>query len=102
MRDREAKFTVESFDPAQIIIRDVGPWDKHLSVTNDAEGVIARLDPAPMQRVFYYDSEGHLDELVHRDGKFLKFAPGPSKARDPGLADHEPDIEADQANRLPR
>lgn len=82
---RGARFRITSFEPDRIVIRDVGPWSKHKTITNDAEGVIKRLDPAPGQRVFYYDSEGNLDELVHEDGKFVRFAPGPSmQERFPG------------------
>jgi hypothetical protein len=64
-----------------LIIRDVGPWDKHPSVTNDAEGVIAELHlsghlPAD-RRLLYYDSEGRLDEIVlDAAGSFAGFAPG--------------------------
>ncbi len=76
MKDRSAKFRVEAFDPTRIVLRDLGPWDEHLSVTNDAEGVIEKLSPAPMQRVFCFDSAGSLDELVHdNQGHFVRFAP---------------------------
>lgn len=74
---RSARFRIEKFEVDRIVIRDLGPWDQHLSVTNDAEGVIRQLRPAPQQRVFYYDSMGQLDELVHEDGRFVRFAPGP-------------------------
>lgn len=74
--ERAARFRVETFEPDRIVIRDLGPWDKHLTVTNDAENVIRRLSPAPRQRVFYYDSLGQLDELVHANGAFVRFAPG--------------------------
>jgi hypothetical protein len=73
--DESARFRIEQFEPERIVIRDLGPWDKHQTVTNDAEGVIARLMPAPQQRVFYYDSSGRLDELVHESGRFARFAP---------------------------
>lgn len=78
-RSCAARFRIESLTPEHIVIRDVGPWTEHPTVTNDAEGVIRALSPAPMQRVFYYDSEGELDELVHRDGRFVRFAPGPQR-----------------------
>lgn len=59
-----------------VLIRDIGPWDRHLSVTNDAENVVAEL--APMlrgRRLEYFDSEGERDQLLVRDGKFAGFAP---------------------------
>ena len=62
-----------------VVIRDVGPWDQHLSVTNDAEHVVKQLFQARqisnVCRLFYYDSNGELDELVHKDGTFLHFSP---------------------------
>ncbi len=63
-----------------LVIRDTGPWNRHATVTNDAEGVVARLSEqgllAPTQRLFYYDSEGVLGELLHDAlGRFLGFAP---------------------------
>jgi len=84
LRDREtgipngchARFRVEHFSPERIVIRDLGPWSQHMTVTNDAEWVIEKLSPAPLQRVYYYDSEGQLDELLHRNQRFVGFAPG--------------------------
>lgn len=93
---RSAQFRVESFDPERLVIRDLGPWSIFPSVTNDAEGVLKRLSPAPGQRVFYYDSEGQLDELVHENGRFVRFAPGP---REPTIAEqiaHEEQVLSDE------
>lgn len=74
--DRHARFDIiESRDA--VLIRDLGPWDKHLTVTNDAEWVVEHL--ASMlegRRLFYIDSSGAKDELVVKDGKFAGFAPG--------------------------
>lgn len=69
-----------NLDP--LVIKDVGPWDKHLSVTNDAEFVVKELHgngnlPAGRQ-LFYIDSEGAKDELLHDGaGKFTGFKAGP-------------------------
>jgi hypothetical protein len=62
-----------------LVIRDVGPWDQHPSVTNDAEGVIAELHLSghlPADRLlFYYDSDGLLDQiLLDAAGSFAGFA----------------------------
>lgn len=62
-----------------LVIKDIGPWNKHLTITNDAEGVVQRLAqqghlPAG-RRLFYYDSEGELSEILVRDGFFAGFAP---------------------------
>lgn len=71
----KAKFdVVDVTNPDRIVLRDVGPWDKHLTITNDAESVVE--DVAPMlrgRRLFYYDSEGDLTELLVKDGKFAGF-----------------------------
>ncbi len=86
MGDRSAQYVIveDGFDSSEpLVIRDVGPWDKHLSVTNDAESVVEELVRnnrlLPGQRLLYYDSENMLDELVVKDGKFAGFAPGPRR-----------------------
>lgn len=64
-----------------LVISDVGPWDKHLTVTNDAEDVVDRLrneGRLPIgQRLLYYDANGELDEIVMEAGRFLRFGPCP-------------------------
>jgi hypothetical protein len=52
--------------------------DRGLSVTNDAEAVVAHLiehEGATAKRIFYRDTDGKWDELLHNDGKFVDFAP---------------------------
>ncbi len=64
-----------------VLIRDLGPWDQHLTVSNGAEEVVEKL--APMlrgRRLEYFDSEGVRDQLLVRDGKFAGFAPVPDAA----------------------
>ncbi len=65
-----------------LVIKDVGPWGKHLTVTNDAEAVVATLLRRGLlqrgQRLLCYDSDGQLDELLVKDGVFAGFAPGPA------------------------
>lgn len=70
-----ARFIVEQDTPAALTISDVG--SDTMSVTNDAEAVVLYLHGQGMgiRRLFYYDSEGRLDELVHDgNGNFLRFA----------------------------
>jgi hypothetical protein len=64
------------------VIRDLysdgpGPWDQHPTITNDAEYVVAMLARTGIcnvfRRIFYYDSEGDLAELLTRDGRFVGF-----------------------------
>ena len=62
-----------------LLIKDMGPWDKYKSVTNDAENVVKELISIGMlksdQRLFYHDSTGRLDEILIKDGHFDGFAP---------------------------
>lgn len=67
-----------------IVIRDVGHDQGYVSVTNDAEavvGIIARSigrAERAVPRIFYYDSDGRLDELCHDGlGNFTEFKSGP-------------------------
>jgi hypothetical protein len=72
---------VEDFPPSPLIIRDIGPWNRYQSVTNAAETVVEELYAcgalSDIRRLLYYDSEGNLDELLHREGRFAGFRPGP-------------------------
>ena len=80
---RKARYEIVEDQPGEpLVIRDLGPWDQHLSVTNDAENVTAELFMKGKlygsRRLFYFDSDGIKDEIVHRGGIFLAFAPGPA------------------------
>lgn len=78
---RHANFSVTDYPGRPLIISDLGPWDRHPTVTNDAEWVVELLSSEGRlpegRRVFYHDSEGQLDELVVKGGKFVAFAAGP-------------------------
>jgi hypothetical protein len=60
-----------------LVIRDLGPWDMHPTVTNDVDHVVRELyrrgDLADGRRLWYWDSDGVLDEIVHRHGAFQSF-----------------------------
>jgi len=67
-------------DHGKLTIQDVG----HLrgkSITNDVEAVVESLTREGLllddRRLFYYDSDGQLDEIIHKDGYFVDFVPGP-------------------------
>jgi len=84
---RQAQYSIIEDDYLQkkpLIIRDVGPWDLHPTVTNAAEEVVAGLVRRgllpPGRRLLYYDSDGTLDEIVVEDGAFAGFRPGPREA----------------------
>lgn len=67
-----------------VVIRDIGPWTEHASVTNDAERVVADMLANGLLRVgkrlYYYDSDGVLDEIKFDPDGFTGFAPGPRRA----------------------
>lgn len=64
-----------------VLIKDTGQHDKQLTITNDAERVVAALSPMLQgRRLEYLDSEGNRDQLLVRDGQFAGFAP--AKATD--------------------
>lgn len=71
---REANVIILSKDP-DLVIEDIGPWNEYLTITNDAENVVKRLIDAGClpegKKLFYYNSEGSLDEIVVQNGKFV-------------------------------
>jgi hypothetical protein len=68
-------YEVVADDPDHLLIRDVGPWDSHSTITNKAEEVVEALLPVLGGRKLYYiDSEGDHAELVIHQGKFAGFA----------------------------
>ena len=61
-----------------VYLRDVGPWNKHKTVTNDAEGVVERLIASGVvtsaeDRIFYFDTDDIMDELRHDGEVFIGF-----------------------------
>lgn len=83
---RHARFEILMVSREKILIRDVGPWSQYPTITNDAENVVAEMIAdikyngffiqLGNRRSFYEDSEGKIDELVVRDGKFDGFKSG--------------------------
>ncbi len=58
--------------PSAVFLVD---YDHGKSVTNDAEGVVKHVvTEFPNRRIFYRDTMGCWDELVHIQGTFLRFA----------------------------
>ncbi len=70
---REARYhVIKSTFEAVWIVDDEGV----LSVTNDAERVVAELFRTwGARRIFYRDTDGDWDELQHEGAKFTGFAP---------------------------
>jgi len=70
-----AKYEVVSRDAEKVVLRDVGPWSQHPTVTNDAEQVVEDVALwAGARRILYYDSDGELTELRHDGARFTGFA----------------------------
>lgn len=73
-----ALFVVKEITDNFVLIVDT---DEGRSVTNDACSVISRLEEnikggLKNRKVYYRDSSGRFDELVHDgQGQFMKFAP---------------------------
>jgi hypothetical protein len=73
---RHAKFDLVGVTPTFVIIRDVGPWSEHPTITNDVEYVVRLIAPLlDGRRLLYFDSLDELDELILEDEKFTGFAP---------------------------
>jgi len=71
-----ARIKVLETTPEVLLIKDVGPWDQYLTVTNDAEWVVEQFaDHLDGRRLEYIDSEGRRDQLLVAGGRFAGFAP---------------------------
>ena len=81
-----ARYAVTSnVEGKPLVIRDLGPWDQHMTVTNDVERVVEDLFErgllTPGRQLLYFDSDNQLDEIVWGTNKagrgvFLRFLPG--------------------------
>src|SRR5579864_4564657 len=76
---RHAQFEVVESTSDRLVIRDLGPWSKYPTITNDAEFVVEYV-VAHMnlngRRLLYIDSEQNTDELVvDAQGQFAGFRP---------------------------
>ena len=75
------RFCLAEVSEERILLRDLGPWDIHPTITNGAENVVERvqylLKEYPRARLDYIDSEGEEATLVVKDGKFVGFASVP-------------------------
>lgn len=73
-----AHWNLLSISPERIVLEDVGPWDRYMTITNAAESVVEEVNQRygiGKRRLFYYDSSDELTELLVKDGKFAGFAP---------------------------
>lgn len=74
-----ARYSIVGNDAGALILRDVGPWSQYPTITNDAGAVVHDLVRVgallPTQRLFYFDSDENLDEILVNAGTFAGFAP---------------------------
>ena len=71
---KRSNYVIERETEYEIVLHDIGPWDIFLTITNDAENIISALSPEQKnKRVFYYDSENVLTELVIINDDFSHF-----------------------------
>lgn len=76
---RNANWKVVEDMPERFVIQDVGPWENHPTITNDAEEVVKQVAPVLRgRRLLYYDSDGQMYELLvdKESGNFIGFSPG--------------------------
>ena len=60
--------------PNAIVIRDIGHNLGFMSITNDVDSLVACLAHQLRDRhLYYYDSDGSLDEILHSNGRFTGF-----------------------------
>lgn len=75
MRKRVANYCISSQNQNEVFLQDIGPWDQYPTITNSAEEVVEEIAQVLHgRRLFYYDSEGDVTELVVRNDKFARFA----------------------------
>ena len=75
-----ARYEIVKWEADRVTIRDAfDSADPTMSVTNDAEAVVAEMLGRGLGRrhLYYFDTHGQLDELKHDGVKFTGFAPGP-------------------------
>ena len=73
---RKANYDIVEQTDELVCIRDVGPWDQFMSVTNAAEEVVKELAHILKgRRLEYFDSDNNRDQLLVKDGRFAGFAP---------------------------
>lgn len=74
MRTVRARYKILLDMQYYLLLHDLGPWDEFMTITNAAEGVVKEVaHRLGKRRLFYYDSENKLTELVVRDGAFIAF-----------------------------
>ena len=86
MRKLQSYFHIREFTPEFVFVIDdfnINNTNPSMSLTNDVENVVEYLakeghlsvyNDINCRRIVYRDTEGCWDEIVHENGKFVKFA----------------------------
>jgi len=78
--DNKAEFSIQVDAPGYVYIIDTGHNHGKRTITNDAENVVSELygliDDLKSKRIFYLDSDGRIDEIIHSAGRFVTFKAG--------------------------
>jgi hypothetical protein len=73
-----AEYNIVTTNKQFIFVEDTG-HNQFKTVTNDIENVLARLKEdfgIKNRRIFYKDSYDEIDEIIHKDGTFLRYKHG--------------------------
>jgi hypothetical protein len=76
--DLHATYVVLNKETSFICIKDTGHKNR-MSVTNDVEYVLSDLSRQfniDHRRIFYVDSDGQIDEIIHKGKNFISFKAG--------------------------
>ncbi len=73
---QKANYAIVELTDEFVLLRDIGPHDKYMTITNAAEEVVAEIASLlGNRRLEYIDSEGERDQIIVKDGKFAGFRP---------------------------
>ena len=80
MFENHAVFGIQIENDSFVYIMDKGNHHNCKTVTNDVEWVLQELDDLierfENKRLFYTDSEGQTDEIIHNGKRFISFKSG--------------------------
>ncbi len=77
---RKSNYIISINTKEFIFVVDVGPWNEFMTVTNNVEDVLKSLGPVLGNKKLYYeDSEGIFDEILHDGIVFMGFSPADRK-----------------------
>jgi hypothetical protein len=77
--ENHALFRIIDEKPGYIYIMDTGRYSNCKTVTNDVEWVLGELETLcdiDNKRIFYMDSDGQIDEILHKGKTFKSFKAG--------------------------